>query len=109
MPHGSRRFESFKHGDWYGYEDNVAMEIDTRFTLRNGVGDSLRSPIGLGLGVGFYGKPWGRKIGAQRKFRLTCLNTKICMVASPKFKYLGKISTIWCRNQFMRPICEYMT
>lgn len=34
---------------------------------------------------------------------------EICMVAPPEFEYLGKISIMWCRNQFMRPICKYVT
>ena len=67
MPHGSRRFERCKHHDWYGYEDNIAMEIDTRFTLRNGARDFLRFPIGIGFGVGFLGTPEQQVLGAQSR------------------------------------------
>ena len=67
MPLESREFERFKHGDWYGYEDNLAMEIDTRFSLRNGVGGFLRSPIGLGLEVGVSRTPELEVLGAQSR------------------------------------------
>ena len=32
------------------------------------------------------GMSWGGRIGAQRRIRLTCLGTQICMVPPPKFK-----------------------